>query len=101
MEKIFIYLIAGISVLAMAYAFYKIVKDAYFAVHDQKKSRQFNVHYKEMFSKYSKSAHSQNDLFDFEIIQSRSNLLKKNTGKDLCADCKRIEYVEYFYTIKY
>lgn len=101
MGKIFIYFITGISVSSMVYAFYKVVKDAYFTVREQKKLHRFTEHYEEMFSKDNDLNNNQKDLFDFEIIQSRSALLKKNTGKNLCTDCEKIEYIEYFPTIKY
>ena len=40
-------------------------------------------------------------LFDFEIIQERKELLKRNSGPNLCEEQKKIKYVEYCETVKY
>ena len=41
------------------------------------------------------------DLFSFELIQKKENLLKRNTGPNVCVDPPKIEYVEYCDSIKY
>ena len=85
----------------MVYAFYKVGKDAKFSVTRRKNIHQYTDSYIEMFKKNGKEKNKQKDLFDFDTIQSRTALLKRNTGKNLCTDCEKIEYVEFFPTIKY
>lgn len=104
MENSLMYLISTITVLAMIYAFFKLIKDAKAAkVASAQRNNilQYTDSYMEMFKTDSKVKKNQKGLFDFDTIQSREALLKRNTGKNLCTDCEKIEYVEYFPTIKY
>lgn len=40
-------------------------------------------------------------LFEFELIQKREDLLKKNNGPNLCENCPTIEYVEYCSDVRF
>lgn len=101
MENLFIYVIATVSVLAMVYAFGKVAKDAKDSIIERKNIHKYTNSYLEIFKKNGKEKNEQKGLFEFNTLQSRKALLKKNTGKNLCTDCEKFEYVEYFPTIKY
>ncbi len=73
----------------------------YFFVRENKRlsatEKDFNRKRKKMIEVLEVNA--KNELFDFNTIQTKQELLKKNMGHSMREKCPKIEYVEYCNTV--
>lgn len=99
MEKIFdsLQFIAACLPLACTFLFGAI--ETIRLISKRKPANLIENQYSEMFS--SDVQNNQQDWFEFELIQEKTDLLKRNTGSSLNAEYPCIEYVEYCDSVSY